>query len=416
MSASRRTAIEEWRSHYMLPLAAALGYATSVIHIYGLSPYYAPIESAFGWSRAEVTIGLTIATLINALLSVPVGMAVDRLGPRRVGLVGVVLTTSAFAFMGSATGTHGNWWLLWGIIAVATLPVQATVWMSAVASRFETARGLALAVTLSGASVAAAVFPLLATWLIERYGWRTAFMGHAGLWAAITLPMLMLFFRGAKDTARQTARTPAAAQELTGESPASAMTSGIFMRLFVACLCFTFTIIALVVHFIPILTAQGTDRLTAAGVASLIGIFSIIGRLTTGVLIDRFRASHVGAVAFLLPIIACTLLMTSGTEAWAQMAVAAVIGLTLGSEVDVMAYLTAQYFGLKHFGAIYGGLLLSLQLGTAFGPLAAAEVFDRSGSYDPYLYFTIACMTVSSLALLSLPRPQAAGVPKGMHP
>lgn len=408
MSVSQRTASEEWRSHFMLPLAAALGYATSVIHIYGFSPYYAPIESAFGWSRAEVTIGITIATLINALLSVPVGMVVDRLGPRRVGLTGIVLTTSAFAFMGSATGTQGNWWLLWSLIAVATLPVQATVWMSAVASRFQSARGLALAVTLSGASVAAAVFPLLATSLIERYGWRTAFMGHAGLWAALTLPMLVFFFRGAKDTGGRSADAPAAL-EPTGESPTSAMSSGIFMRLFIACLCFTFTIIALVVHFIPILAAQGTERLAAAGVASLIGVFSIIGRLTTGVLIDRFHASRVGAGAFLLPIIACALLMTSGTETWAQMGAAAVIGLTLGSEVDVMAYLTAQYFGLKHFGAIYGGLLLALQFGTAFGPLAAAEVFDRSGSYDPYLHFTIVCMTVSSLALLSLPLARPSG-------
>ncbi len=416
MSVSESTAVGEWRSHFTLPFAAALGYATSSIHIYGLSPYYTPLEQAFGWSRAEVTIGLTIATLINALFAVPVGMMVDRLGPRRVGIIGVLLTTAAFAFMSTATGTSGNWWLLWALIAIATLPVQATIWTSAVASRFAVSRGLALAVTLSGASVAATVFPLLATWLIDNYGWRSAFMGQAGIWVVITLPMLLFFFRGAKDTRRTAAAAKTGvAPKLTGKTALEAMSSGIFRRLFVACLFFTFTIIALVVHFIPILAEQGTDRMAAAGVASLVGIFSIIGRIGTGLLIDRFRASYVGALVFLLPIIACVLLMTSGTEAWAQMSVAAVIGLTLGSEVDVMAYLTARYFGLKNFGTIYGGLLVALSLGTAFGPLAAAEVFDRFGSYDFYLWFTIACMAIASLSLLSLPPPKIDAWNAGAH-
>ena len=84
---------------------------------------------------------------------------------------------------------------------------------------------------------------------------------------------------------------------------------------------------------------------------------------------------------------------------------AIVIGLTLGSEIDVIVYLTTRHFGLRNFGAIYGGLLTALSLGTAFGPLAAATVFDYNQSYLPFLSLTIICMALSSLALLSLPNP-----------
>ena len=77
---------------------------------------------------------LTIATFINAVFCIPVGALVDRLGPRLVGLLGVLLTAGAFALIGTATGDDGNWYLLWCIMAVATLPVQATIWTSAVAS------------------------------------------------------------------------------------------------------------------------------------------------------------------------------------------------------------------------------------------------------------------------------------------
>lgn len=395
----------EWRRYGMLPVAGALGYATSVIHIYGLGPYIEPIQEVFGWSRAQATSGLTVATIINAIFCIVIGMLVDRMGPRLVGLIGVLLTTGAFALLGTATGDKANWYLLWGLMAFATLPVQATIWTSAVASRFETSRGMALAVTLSGASLAATVFPLLATWLIDTYGWRIAFAAEAGIWAALTFPMLLLFFRGAHDTRASDKEAAAPRPELTGVSAADGLRSTVFARLFLASILFTFTIIALVVHFVPILTNAGAERLAAAGVASLVGVSSVVGRLGTGYMLDHFRASRVGSVIFLLPIIACLLLIFAGTNPIAQAVAAIVVGLTLGSEIDVIVYLTTKHFGMKNFGTIYGGLLTALSVGTAFGPLAAAAVFDHAGSYAPFLLLTILFMACSSLSVLSLPHP-----------
>lgn len=404
------TAGEEWRRFGMLPVAAALGYATSVIHIYGLGPYIEPIQEVFGWSRAQATSGLTTATVINAIFCIVIGMLVDRMGPRLVGLIGVLLTAGAFALLGTATGEKANWYLLWGLMAFATLPVQATIWTSAVASRFETSRGMALAVTLSGASLAATVFPVLATWLIDTYGWRTAFAVEGGIWAAITFPMLLLFFRGARDTKSDGDKSTADEQvpqnppQLTGVSASEGLRSLVFLRLFVASTLFTFTIIALVVHFIPILTNTGTERLAAASVASLVGISSLAGRLGTGYMLDHFSAARVGAVIFLLPILACALLLLAGADPLAQSLAAIVIGLTLGSEIDVIVYLTTKHFGLKNFGTIYGGLLTALSIGTALGPLSAAAVYDYFGSYEPFLLLTMIFMACSSLALASLPR------------
>ncbi len=290
-------------------------------------------------------------------------------------------------------------------MAFATLPVQATIWTSAVASRFETSRGMALAVTLSGASLAATVFPILATWLIVTYGWRTAFAAEGLIWAAITFPMLFLFFRGARDGERKNSveETAPAPVELTGISISDGLRSSVFWRLFLASVLFTFTIIALVVHFIPILRNAGTDHLAAAGVASMVGIFSIVGRLGTGFLLDHFKASRVGAAIFVLPIIACALLLTVGSNSVAQFTAAIVIGLTLGSEIDVIVYLTTRHFGMKNFGTLYGGLLTALSIGTAFGPLAAAAVYDATGVYTNFLILTMLFMAISSLSLLSLP-------------
>src|SRR3546814_15370890 len=118
----------------MLPVASGLGYATSVIHIYGIGPYIGPVAEAFGWSRTEVTFGLTIATLVQAEGGVFIGLAVDRFGPRRFGVVGLLLLSPAFSLLGTADGSLTGWYLLWALVPIAARTVQASVWTSAVAS------------------------------------------------------------------------------------------------------------------------------------------------------------------------------------------------------------------------------------------------------------------------------------------
>lgn len=407
------SAATEWRGFWFLPFVAALGYATSVIHVYSLGPFIAPLQQEFGWSRAQIAFGISIASFISALACIPVGLLVDRIGPRRLGLVGVLLMTAMFALLGTATGTMLNWALLWVAIAVGTLWVQATVWTSAVTSRFEKSRGLALAITLSGASISATVFPLLATWLIGAHGWRTAFMAMGGIWAMLVFPFLFLFFRGAKDRNRRApAAAPAVPAVLSGLSMSEGLRSPTLYKLLMAAGLFSFTTIGAVVHFVPILTDSGAEPLAAAGIASLIGIFSIIGRLGTGLLLDRFPAQNVGAIAFLLPIVGCALLLTGGTDPVYQAVAAASFGLTVGAEVDVIAYLAAKYFGLKNFGGLYGALVMALSLGTSFGPLTAGAVFDRYDSYAPFLVLTTVLLAISALALFSLgPTPSRAAEP-----
>jgi MFS family permease len=405
MTASN-SALAEWRSHWFLPIAAALGYSTSVIHVYSLGPFIEPLTQEFGWSRAQASVGISIASFISAMFCIPIGILVDRIGPRRVGLVGVLLMTGAFALLSTVTGAMANWVMLWTVIAFGTLAVQATVWTSAVASRFHASRGLAFAITLSGASVSAAVFPILATWLIGDYGWRTAFAGMAGMWVALVFPVIFFAFRGAQDGgAAQHATSISPAVVLKGVTLSEGLRSPVLYKLLMASALFSFTAIGAVVHFVPILTDAGAAPLAAAGIASLIGIFSIVGRVGTGLLLDRFPGHIIGAIAFLLPIIAAVLLLFDGANPLSQSIAAAAIGLTVGSEVDVIAFLASKHFGLKNFGALYGALVMALSLGTAFGPLAAGSVYDHAGSYTPFLALAIVLMASSAIALWSLGDP-----------
>jgi MFS family permease len=401
-----QSALAEWRRYPLLPIAAALGYATSVLHVYGLGPYIEPISREFGWSRAQTTAGLTLATLLQCLGSIPVGMAVDRLGARPLGLVGALLLPAAFALLGTATGGKANWYLLWGLMALAALSVQPTIWSSALASRFFVSRGLALAVGLCGASGAAALFPWLGSKLISAYGWQRAVVLQAAIWAGVAFPLIALFFRGANDSPPGPGKESTAKQsDIAGANFLQGLRSSIYQRLLLASLLFSFTILALVVHFVPLLTGGGLTPVEAAGAAALIGLFSLAGRVGTGLLLDRLRGSWVGAGAFLLPAFGCLALIATDTSSRGALLAAMLIGLTLGAETDVIVYLATRHFGLHSFGALYGGLLIALSVGTAIGPLTAARVFDVYGSYTPFLWLSVACMVASSLTLASLPQP-----------
>ena len=131
---------------------------------------------------------------------------------------------------------------------------------------------------------------------------------------------------------------------LKGVTLSEGLRSPVLYKLLMASALFSFTAIGAVVHFVPILTDAGAAPLAAAGIASLIGIFSIVGRIGTGLLLDRFPGHIVGAIAFMLPIIAAVLLLFDGANPLSQSVAAAAIGLTVGSEVDVIAFLAVETF------------------------------------------------------------------------
>jgi predicted MFS family arabinose efflux permease len=402
----------EWRRYWALPFIAAAGYSTSSMHSYGIGVFIEPLQAEFGWSRAQASMGLTIAGLTGALLAVPMGMLVDRFGPRRIGMIGVVVMVSAFGLLGTATGTIANWIALWAVLALCNPWSTVVSWTKAVASRFEHSRGLAFAVTLSGAPITATLVPLIATAFMLTFGWRAGFFGVAVIWALVVWPLVFLFFRSAHEDPAAVTRRKASIAEvvLPGVTAGEAVRSAAFYQLLLVSGLFAFTVVGTTVHFVPILTDSGAEPMAAAGIASLVGVFAFIGRVGMGVLLDRYPANLLGGAVCTLPAMSCALLLMDGGNPIVQMIAAALLGLTVGGEIDVIAYLTTRQFGLRSYGTIYGSMTAAMNIGTATGALLAGMVHDAQGSYATFLFITIVAMLTSSLALLTIRKsPFAAG-------
>lgn len=413
-----RTALDEWRRYGLVPLAAAVGYSTMAIQTYGIGPFVVPLEQEFGWSRAQIMIGLTISNGIGVLLNFAVGVLADRIGPRRVGMGGLLVKTSAIMLLATATGSVLNWSLLWVLVACGAALAQANIWVSAVASRFDRGRGLAIAAALSGSSFCAALVPVLATWLIAHYGWRLAFVGIGAVWLTVAFPIVFLLFRGRQDE-RKAGRSRVTD---VSESGPSAMLSGVtiaeglrraaFWKLLIASFAFAYYTMAIAPNLVPMLAEKGATPAGAAQLAALVGIVGIIARISAGFLLDVMPARLLGTIVFLLPVGGCALMLGDGHAMLLLALGVASFGITIGAEYDVVFYLVSRHFGLRSFASLMGGMLTAGALGGAVAPVVTGRMHDLFGGYDEVLMLQMLLMAAGALAIATLGRPvQDYGAP-----
>ena len=402
---ARRSA--EWRTGWPLVVAAFCGFSFFSLMTVSMGAFIVPLAHEFGWGRTLLSSGVALASLAAAVLSPFFGILIDRFGSRRVAMPGLVATMAAITLFATVNGSPTQWLALWGIYAVISISVKTTVWTAAIAHHFSAARGMALAVTLSGTAAAQAIVPPLATWLIHDYGWRAAYVALGLGWGGLTFLVCYIFLRDPRRSPPPPAPLagapppPSLADALPGLTIAAAFRSRALWQINLASLIMMTLTIGLMVHQIPILTGAGLTSANAAWLAGLGGLAGIAGKLVTGALLDRLDPRLVGGVTLGATALAFALLI-DGIRTDPAMIVAVVVnGYGAGCALQIGSYLTAQHAGMKNFGAIYGGMTSVVAIGSGLGPVLAGAVFDRTGNYDLFLIGgTIGCVLSGTLTLL----------------
>lgn len=417
------TVLGEWRRYGLVPFAAMIGYSTMAIQTYGVGPFVSSLEGEFGWSRAQIMLGLTISNGIGVLFNFLVGVLADRMGPRRVGLAGVVVKASAIMLLASVGSAIVNWWLLWVLVGLGAVLAQANVWTSAVASRFDRGRGLAIAVALSGSSFCAAILPVIAHELIASLGWRMGFFWLGFGWLLVAFPIVHFLFHGRQDEERSaiSRRGPSAdvpeqksapqSNPLPGLSISEGLRRLALWQLMIASFAFAAYTMAIAPNLVPMLTEKGSTAANAALLAGLVGIVGLIARISAGFLLDIMSARLLGTIVFLLPVLGCGLLLGDAPSYAVLTACVVSFGITIGAEYDVVFYLVSRHFGLRSFASLMGGMLTVGALGGAVSPFVSGWLHDVSGSYNPMLMVLMALMAAGALAIATIGRAPAEFAP-----
>lgn len=400
--------IDELRRGWVVILASAIGLGCGLgsLPIYTMGAITKPLSDAYGWSRADVQAIYTWMSIGMVLAAPVLGIVIDRIGVRSVTLWSLVGQAVGFAALGLMAGPLWSFYLIafvTAIVGVGTLPIT---WTRVIVDRFDAARGLALGLALAGTGLAATFLPSLTTWLLEHYGWRGAYVGLAGLPAFVAWPLtyLLLHDRGARAPGARSGTASAAAAErrTSGAEVRTALLSRNSWVLATAFFVVGACIAGLITHTIPLLTDLHWSPAAAARVAGVTGLAVIVGRILTGVLVDRFWAPGVACAVLALPAASCLLLAFSvGGVAGAVVAVV-LLGLAAGAEFDLLAYFVSRYFGTRHYGVLYACQYAVFRVALGTGPVVYGVVFDSRGSYTVVLIAAAVLLPFGSLLLLAL--------------
>jgi predicted MFS family arabinose efflux permease len=394
------TRAAEWRAYWPLVLAAMVGFAFNSLVSYSGGLFMGPLEQEFGWGRTLISSGTAIGALFSVLFSAPVGGLIDRWGPRPIALPGLILAGCSFAAFGLASGSPAQWLGLWLIYAVIALSTKSTMWVYAVSSVFTQGRSMALAFALGGSALAQIVAPPLTYLLIERFGWRGAYAALGLGWGAVAFVLCLFFLKGPQQSHKSADASPP--PTLTGLTLREAFRDTALIRIGLATLLTMFVGVAVIAHQVPILTDAGMPRGQAASIAGLAGVAAIAGKLITGWAMERFNAGWVGSATLAMSALAFALLLVPGLGTWAILAAMMIIGYSGGTKLQISAYLTGCYSGMKHFGAIFGVVSSLVALGSALGPLTAGYIYDTRGSYAVMFVIGIAASLASGLLIFRL--------------
>ncbi len=402
MGRQDRTALAEWKAHWPLVFSGMVGFSFFTVVTYSLGTFFEPLQKQFGWNRAEISFGLSIFGITTAIGGPLIGALVDRVGSRRMGIIGLIASGCAFAGFSLANGSLTQWFSLWVVFSLCALMIKSTVWSVATSSVFSTSRGLALAAMLSGSAVGQSLSPLIANALISSQGWRAAYRWIGFGWGGLAAVLVTIMFFDSRDLDKREAGTPLVSTPLPGLTIREACRDSRIIRIAVANFLTSMVASGVTVHLVPLITETGISRSGAVEIAASAGIAGIVGKFLTGWLLDRVQGSIVPFTSYATSAVGLFLLLNLlGTRTALTVAVMC-LGYASGAGLQVSTYLISRYAGLRNFGTIFGAIASALLVGTACGPVIAGHVHDVTGSYRLLLVTAVPVVLLCAFLLVGL--------------
>ena len=393
-----------------------------------------PLESELGWGRAAISAAVSVGLLLYGLSGPAAGWLMDRFGPKRLVLVGLVIIGGS-TLLGATMTELWQLNLFWGVLSGVGTGIVAPVLGATVANRwFVERRGLVLGILGAAASAGQLVTVPALMWLVVAVGWRMGTVILAVVVLLIFFPVLILMRDdprkiglrpygerpdGVSDGVPAAERSPApepgtAVADAGGGAVFRAFRSPVFWLLsgsFFICGATSNGIIG--VHFVPHSIDHGIPEVTAAGVLALMGAMNFVGTIASGFLTDRFDPRKLLAVYYSLR--GLSLLLLPFVDQFAGLAVFAIFfGLDYIATVPPTVALVADKFGRAHVGAVFGWVFFGHQVGAALASYLGGVARDSLGDYTAaFLAAGVLAVFGSLMALLvrretSPPGPEAA--------
>jgi MFS family permease len=387
--------------------------SAGLMHSYAV--YLVAFIEEFGWGRAETSIAYSVSQAIGGLSSPFVGALVDRLGPRRLLLLGGGLLILGLAASAYVTALWQIIVLYGVVMTIGANCLGLVVFVPLLSRHFVRRRGMAISIVQSANGFARAVSAPLVQLTILGIGWRTTYLVQAALMAAVVLPLAALFRRvdpvapAATDGPVPKDGSPAMPEAASrpGWTLSEAARTPHFWLLFAVYLFTGLGSFFVSLHQLAFAIDIGFDRVYAAEVLGMGAFLSVFGTIVTGTLSDYVgrEVSAILAYGFSIVGVICALLITSPDQHLLLWLHASFFGLTWGARGPAITAKTADLFPGRQLGTILGFITIGSGLGAALGSWGAGWIFDVSGSYRVAFALSIASYVCGIVAFWALRRP-----------
>ena len=395
---------DEFANGWRPLLGAFMGITTGVyvifMHTYGvLMPM---MSEEFGGTRTQWSLPVTVMSIVATISAPIIGKMVDRFGPVAVSFTALLFAAATFQLASIFIDGYASVIAFAVAIAIFGSGTHNSTYLYALGGYFKRSRGLAIGFVLSGTGVCGAVAPILTTSVTQSGGWRAGYTLIATVLVIAAVVIAGLLWKTGRREKREAHGQGPADSFSWGLTLAEARRTPTFWKAAVVIFLFSFATTGQVPHFVSMVLDRGIDAQRAAGMASIIGISIVVGRLGSGFLLDRVFVKNVG-IGFLL-ISAVGLGIIAFGDSWSLPFGVFCLGLGLGAEVDLAAYIVARYFGNRHYGSIFGWLFAAYATGSMLSAVTAGKLYDLTGSYIAGLSLAMVLLVAATPIFLTFAR------------
>lgn len=386
--------------HYGWVIVAAGALITCVAMgaMFALPVYLAPIAEETGWTRAGISMAMTIGFVVMGVAGFLWGTLTDRIGAKPVVFIAALILGTGLFIASRAESLLVFQIAYGGLVGAAGGAFFAPI-MATTVGWFDKHRSLAVSLVSLGAGVAPMVITPFASLLIEIYGWRSAMLMTAVAATVLLVPASFLIRRAPAAIAEA---EPAQPSDVAPRAPAprtafSALRTPQFIVLaatfFLCCAAHSGPIF----HTVSYAMLCGVPALAAASIYSVEGVAGLFGRLAFGIAADRLGVKKVLIAGLALQAVGIYsyIYVTQLTDFYM---LAMVLGMAYGGVMPLYAVLARDYFGPHVMGTVLGAATMTSSIGMAFGPVGGGWLYDTYGSYH-WLYIASAVVGLAAAAM-----------------
>lgn len=380
-----------------------------------LGVFFVALERSFGWSRTVLSGAFTLSRAEGAFLGPLEGILTDRLGSRRMILIGMGIAGAGFLLFSMVQSVIAFYIAFLIIFTGAGLGGWLPL-MTAINNWFVRNRTKAMAIGMSGFNVGGLLVPLLA-WAVTTYGWRITTVGLAVITWAMAIPLYLLVRNRPEDYGQHPDGDPSPAGQgdgaLTAELPipgeinftlGQAIRTRAFWLIAVSHTLSVASFATIAVHIVPALTDRELSLTLAATVVATYTFTGALFQIVGGFLGDRFPKPPLIAAFIIIQGVGMLLAATMHSTLVIFL-FAITFGIGFGGRTPLLTAIRGDYFGRQYFATILGTSQIVINLGTMAAPLLAGYIYDKVGSYNIAFLGLAVLNLLGALAILPARKP-----------